>query len=317
MALDTDRYDAVVSSQLPATKERDIAIPLMGAAIAVTAWGSSGVVIRHIDMGGLAIVVYRFWIYALILVGFMWARGTRVSLRIMRHTAAGGIALAADVALFFSAVKETTIVNATVIGALQPVIVGVVAWKFFGERIRGRDITLAGIAIAAVVVVVAAGTGRPEWNITGDLLAVGALFAWSGYFIFSKGSRDVLTPGEFTLGTALWTAGLNTPLAVAFGQDLSWPSATNWAWLLLLAFGAGTVGHVLMNWSLVRIPLWLGSTFTLLIPVVSATLAWMFLDQPLRATQVAAMVVVLGALGVMIRGQTTQPDAIPEPVETA
>jgi drug/metabolite transporter (DMT)-like permease len=298
------------------SQDQDIGLPLLGAAIAVTAWGSSGVVIRHIDMGALAIAVYRFWIYAVILVAFMWIRGTRLNKHIMLHSMAGGIALAADVALFFSAVKETTIVNATVIGALQPVVVGVVAWRVFGERIRGRDIALAGIAIASVVLVVVAGTGQPEWNIKGDLLSVCALFAWSAYFIFSKSSRGVLTSGEFTLGTAVWTAALNTPLAIAFGQDLSVPSSTDWLWLLVLAFGAGLVGHVLMNWSLVRIPLWLGSSFTLLIPVVSASLAWLFLDQPLKPAQVGAMVVVLLALGAMIRGQTTQPAATPEVAET-
>ncbi len=299
-------------------RDREFTLGLVGAALAVTAWGSSGVVIRHIDMGGLAIAVYRFWIYALILVAWMWARGVRVSTRIMRHTAAGGLALGLDVALFFSAVKETTIVNATVIGALQPIVVGFVAWRFFGERIRGRDVGLAAVAIAAVVVVVAAGTGRPEWNVTGDLLAVGALFAWSAYFIFSKQSREVLTPGEFTLGTALWTAAINTPLAIVFGQDLSSPSASDWVWLLALAFGAGIVGHVLMNWSLVRIPLWLGSTFTLLIPVTSASMAWLFLDQPLRAVQVLAMVVVLAALTIMVRGQTSPrpgPSVEPEPAD--
>ena len=297
-------------------QRRDFSLGLVGAAIAVTAWGSSGVVIRHVDMGGLAIAVYRFWIYGLILVAWMWARGVKLSSRIMRHTAAGGIALGLDVALFFSAVKETTIVNATVIGAMQPIVVGFVAWRFFGERIRGRDVGLAAVAIGAVVVVVAAGTGRPEWNVTGDLLSIGALFAWSGYFIFSKQSRGVLTPGEFTLGTALWTAGINTPLAIAFGQDLSWPSSGDWVWLIVLAFGAGIVGHVLMNWSLVRIPLWLGSTFNLLIPVTAATMAWLFLDQPLRAVQVLAMIVVLAALGGMVRGQTApknQPSVDPEP----
>lgn len=301
----------------PTDVQREFGLALIGAALAVTAWGSAGVVIRHIDMGGLAIAVYRFWIYAIALMIFMGIRGTWVSVRIMRHTLAGGIALGADVALFFSAVKETTIVNATVIGALQPIVVGIVAWRFFGERIRGRDAGLGGVAIVAVVVVVAAGTGRPEWNITGDLLAVGALLAWSGYFIFSKSSRTRLTPMEFTLGTALWTALINTPLAVVFGQDLSAPSGRDLVWLLVLAFGAGVVGHILMNWSLVRIPLWLGSTFTLLIPVTSAAMAWLFLDQPLGALQVVAMAVVLAALALMIRGQTapTPPDA-PEAPES-
>lgn len=304
-----------MSEPTAASIEREAGLALIGAALAVVAWGSAGIIIRNIGMGGLAIAVYRFWVYSIALVAFMWWRGTRISWRIMRLSALGGIALGLDVALFFSAVKETTIVNATVIGALQPIVVGIVAWKFFGERIGRRDIGLGVVAIGAVVVVIAAGASRPEWNIGGDLLAAGALFAWSGYFIFSKGSRGRMTSGEFTVGTAIWTAIINTPLALLFGQDLSLPSVRDWLWLLLLALGAGVVGHVLMNWSLVRIPLWMGSSFTLLIPVTSAAMAWLFLDEPLRAIQVAAMVVVLMALGVMIRSQTTPAQAATEPVD--
>ena len=74
-----------------------------------------------------------------------------------------------------------------------------------------------------------------------------------------------------------------------------------------MAVGSGLVGHALMNWSLVRIPLWVGSTFTLLIPVFSALLAWIFLDEAISAAQGAAMAVVIGALAVVVRGQS-QPD---------
>jgi len=290
-------------------------LAVFGAAAAVTAWGSAGVVIRHIDMGGLAVAVYRFWIYAIALGVWMGARGTRIDLRILRHTMAGGIALALDVALFFSAVKETTIANATVIGALQPIVVGAVAWRFFGERIRGRQILLAAIALMAVTTVILGGASDNQASLFGDLLAVGALFAWSGYFIFSKASRDVLTPAEFTLGTALWTAALNTPLALLFGQDLSWPTTSDWGWLLLLAFGAGIVGHTAMNWSLVRIPLWLGSTFTLLIPVAGTSLAWLFLDEALKPVQIVAMFVVIGALAALVVDQTTADGAQPAPAD--
>jgi len=300
-----------------ATEARDpqFGLALVGAAVAVVIWGASGVLINKIDMGGLAIAVYRFWIYAIVLVLWMRTRGIRVTRELMRNTAAGGIALGLDVALFFSAVKETTIVNATVISALQPVLVGAVAWRFFGERVRSRDIFLAAMAIVATLVVVAAGTDQAEWNLFGDLLAVGSVIAWSGYFVFSKASRGVVTSSEYTLGTALWTCLITTPLAMAFGQDLSWPSATNWAWLIVLALSAGVFGHVVMNWSLVRIPLWLGSTLTLLIPVSAATLAWIFLDQALTVVQVVAMVAVIATLALLVSGQTMEQKApVAEPL---
>ena len=141
-------------------------------------------------------------------------------------------------------------------------------------------------------------------DIVGDLLAVGALLSWSAYFIFAKQAKDKISSQEYTVGASLWTAAVNIPLAFAFGQDLSLPSAQNWIWLVILAFGAGLFGHEMMNWSIQQIPLWISSTFTLLIPVVSAIAAWIWLGEPLTAIQVVAMAVVLGALGAIVSSQT-------------
>ena len=90
-----------------------------------------------------------------------------------------------------------------------------------------------------------------------------------------------------------------------FGQSLAWPSWTNWGWLIGLAFGAGLLGHEMMNWSLRRIPIWLGSTFTLVVPVISSLAAWVWLGEPLNLLQGVAMAVVLGALALIVTGQTT------------
>ena len=51
---------------------------------------------------------------------------------------------------------------------------------------------------------------------------------------------------------------------------------------MLLALVPGLLGHGLMNWSLTRIPVWLGSTLTLAIPVTSTILAWLFIDEDVR-----------------------------------
>jgi len=284
---------------------RDLSAGLVGAAIAVCAWSTGTVLAKGIEMGGLAIGSYRFSMFSLALIAWMWFRKTPFTLHSVRATAFGGIALGADIALFFSAVKETSIVNATIIGSLQPILVGVVAARFFGEKIRGRDALWSLVALAGVIVIVTTSTADDVSSLKGDLLAMGAMFSWSAYFIASKGSKGKVTPTEFTAGTALWTAIIVTPLGFAFGQDMSWPSWKNWALLAAMAIGSGIIGHVLMNWSLVRIPLWVGSTFTLLIPVFSAIIAWIFLDEAIALRQALAMGVVIGSLAVIVRGQST------------
>ncbi len=281
---------------------------LIGAGLAVTAWGSGTIIAKAMEMGGLSIAAYRFALYFVILVVWMRVRGTPFTARVIRHSMYGGIALGLDVALFFSAVKLTSVVNATVIGSLQPVLVGVVAARFFGERIRASDALWSVVALAGVMIVVVSTAGSATSSRAGDLLAVGALLSWSAYFIASKQSRGTLTAQEFTLGTAAWTAAINFPLALAFGQDLSFPSTNDVVLLLLLTFIAGVIGHSLMNWSLVLIPLWVGSTFTLLIPVASSLLAWLFLGEALGWWQAIGMGVVIGPMAAIVVGQSRTKD---------
>jgi drug/metabolite transporter (DMT)-like permease len=288
----------------PSTSEaRDVSRGLIGAVIAVCAWSTGTVLAKYIDMGGLAIGFWRFAFFAVAIAIWLRAGGTRLRWRIMRDSLWGGLALGADVALFFSAVKLTSVVNATIIGALQPIVVGVVAARFFGEQIRARDALWSLMALSGVVVVVLASAGDAISDLRGDALAFAAMLSWSAYFIASKDSKKRLTSTEFTAGTALWTALICAPAGLIAGQDMSWPSATNWAWLVAMAVGAGIVGHALMNWSLVRIPLWVGSTFTLAIPVFSTILAWAILGEAVSIVQGLAMAVVLVALGAIVHGQ--------------
>ncbi len=296
----------------------DVSRGLLGAGIAVCAWSTGTVLAKGIGMGGLAIGAYRFWFFAICIVVWMYVRGARFRWRVVRNSMWGGIALGADVALFFSAIKLTSVVNATIIGSMQPIVVGVIAARFFGERIRPRDALWSLVALSGTVVVVTAAAGDDISDVRGDLLALAAMLSWSGYFIASKNSKRNMTPTEFTAGTALWTAAICTPLGFAFGQDMSWPSWQHWALLAAMAVGSGIVGHALMNWSLVRIPLWVGSTFTLLIPVFSAILAWIFLGEAVALAQWVAMAVVIGALAVVVHGQSrparaAAPSSEPQP----
>ena len=106
----SDAEESVASSQ-------SLSLGLFGAAIAVSAWGSSGVIVKALDLDPVAISFYRFTVYSFAIFLVLRLRGNKPTLRVLKHSAAGGISLGVDVVLFFTAVKTTTIVNATTIGA--------------------------------------------------------------------------------------------------------------------------------------------------------------------------------------------------------
>jgi drug/metabolite transporter (DMT)-like permease len=307
----SDRYVARVAptstdpANAAAAQARDLSRGLVGAGIAVCAWSTGTILAKYIDMGSMAIGFYRFAFFAVMIIAWMYSQGTPLRLRVMRDSLWGGIALGADIALFFSAVKLTSVVNATIIGSMQPIVVGVIAARFFGETIGLRNVMWSLVALGGTFVVVASSAGDATNDWRGDLLALAAMLSWSAYFITSKNSKKTMTSTEFTAGTALWTVLICAPLGLAFGQDMSWPSLSNWGLLILMAVSSGLIGHAMMNWSLVRIPLWVGSTFTLLIPVFSALMAWVFLGEAVSAVQAVAMAVVIGALAIVVRNQAT------------
>lgn len=297
---------------------------VLGALSAMIAWGASGILAKSIDMGGLAIGVYRFWLSTVVFLAYLGVVGLRrtdgMTMAKFRVALPGGIGLGLDVAFFFSAVKLTTVANATIVIALQPLLMMYLASRVLGERVRRSNVAWSLVALAGVGLLVYGSSGLPGWSLTGDLLAVGALLAWTAYLFFSKRTQDRLSPLEYTAATSLITAVINTPLALAFGQDLSWPSRRDWLLLLLMAFGSGMFAHLLMNWSLTRIPVWLGSTMSLLIPAGATAMAWAVLGESVTMLQVAGISLTLLALlaitrfGALGRGDT-ESDGSAGPVE--
>ena len=280
--------------------ERRPALGVTSAVVAVVVWGTSSVLIKEVEgLNGVAISAYRLWIGAVLITGAFLVSGGRLSWRLLRLSMWGAVAFLADIIFFFTALQETSVANATVIGALQPLLMLLVAGPLFGETPRWTDGAWGVVAIGGAALVVLGGDGGGVNSTTGDLLAVGALLAWTAYFITSKTARTQLTSFEYLTGLSIVSAVLVIPVPFVLGQPLGSPSGEAWALITVIAVVNGALGHFLMNWSHQHVPLVAISLLTLGIPVVSAATAAVFIDEPLVAIQVAGMAVVVGALGIV------------------
>ena len=114
----------LVAPAATAAKSRnDRSLGIAGATLAVTAWGTSGIIVRFIDMGAFALIAYRFLLYAIVVTVVLAVRRTPVTRAGMRHSLWGGLSMGATVGLFITAVKYTTIANVTIMNALHVVVV--------------------------------------------------------------------------------------------------------------------------------------------------------------------------------------------------
>ena len=165
----------------PALSERALGVP--AAAVAMVGWAASGVIAKGIsELGPLAVVFWRMWLYTGLVALFLWANRTPLRLSSIKVSFWGGFSLAFDIMLFFVALRMTTVANATVVASLQPLLMLFLAPRIFGEQPGRRHWGLALVAIGGIAIVVLGSSGLTEWSVFGDLLAFGALFAWTGLF---------------------------------------------------------------------------------------------------------------------------------------
>ena len=272
---------------------------LVAAVLAVVMWSSGNIMVRSVDMPGVQIAFWRITLSAIVYWLFLRLRGRTITREQFRRSAPAAVSIAIEIAVFFVAIKHTTVANTTIIGALQPVILLAVLSRF-GERVTRVLIGIIGLAVAGILLVVIGSSAAATWSPWGDFLAVIALVFFSSYFFYAKKARATVPSFEFQ--TAVWIIGSVTllPIAVFDAGGVVPPTAGQWMWLAALLLVPGT-GHLLMNWSHPRLKLSLTSILTLLMPILSTIGAALLLDEPVGALQIVGIIVVMAALTLAIR----------------
>ncbi len=273
---------------------------MAAAAAAVVVWGVSSVLIKQVEgLSGLGVACYRIWLGAVVVTLVFMGSGGRLSRRLLRLSLWGGLTFAADLVLYFCAVQVTSIANATVIGALQPILVLGVASRLFGERSHPAELVWGAVAVVGTGLVVVGGDGGGANSLGGDALAVGALVAWTAYFVCTKTARQQLSAFEYLTGMAIVAAVAVAPLPLLVPGTLGATNTAGWVTIVYITLINGLLGHFLMSFAHGHVSLLTISLLTLGIPVGAAAAAALWIDEPLTVVQIGGMAVVLVALGMV------------------
>jgi drug/metabolite transporter (DMT)-like permease len=270
------------------------------AMVAVVCWGLGNVLVKHIRLTGLSLAFNRLCLGSVVFTAALLVTGGRLSWRTIRLAAPGGVAFGIDVALFFTAIKHTSVADASIITALQPALVFLVAGRLFGEKLTARIVGWTALAIVGVGIAVvgsASGAGR---TLEGDLIASASLAAWAWYFVASKQARQQLRTLEYQAGLTIVAALVVAPVALATSHDLVVQNWSTAGWVVVMVVVPGG-GHLIMNWAHQYAPITLTSMITLGIPVVGTIGAALLLGEPVTLVQSLGMGVVLVALALILR----------------
>jgi len=293
----------------PAPGARHAEFALLGACVAAIAWGIGPLAVRGIDSGAVNTAFWRLWLA--VPIAWLLARPAGgLDLRTLRRAIGPGVLFALSLITGWTAIRETSVANATIIPALQPVLVLVVASRTFGERIRARDLVFGAIGLAGVVVFLAVASDTSGATRRGDIWAVAGLVVWVGYFVETKRLRtrhDDVHTLPLLAGVMLCAAITITPYLLITEGPPEPLQGVDWLWVLFIVFIPGFTGHGLMTWAQRHAPVSLLSVVMLLSPIVSAVGAWVIFGQALLPVQFLAGALVLGSVAAVVSGHRAVP----------
>jgi drug/metabolite transporter (DMT)-like permease len=221
--------------------------------------------------------------------------------RARRLAAVAGIFFAGDLLFWHHAIEAVGAGLATVLGNLQVLVVGFVAWIVFGER--PSRATLAALPIVLVGVVLISGivgTGAYGADPTlGVILGVLTALCYAGYLLLIRlGGRDVRRPAGpvaiATLATALVASGIG-----AAGGDLDLtPGPASLFWLAILGITSQSIGYLCISISLPRLPAVITSIILLVQPVVTVGLSMVLLGERPSVGQLLGVALVIGGIAI-------------------
>ncbi len=297
----------VVARQIVQRRDRLAArndLPLLAGIVAVVAWGVGPLFIRGMSVSFGTIVFYRLWAGVVVMITMARMTGGSVDRATMRVTWLPGIFFGTSMVFGFWSFQETSIANATIIGAMTPAIILVAAAKLYGERRSGAQLVgaAAGFAGVAIVVIGAGGTGGA--TLKGDLLAAVNLVLWCVYLLVTKRVRAAgMHAGSYIASIFLWSAIVVTPWCLAVSDDLGAMTFRDVLLVLGMCLIPGLVGHSLMSWAQSDLDVSIVSLLGLANPVVAAVGAWIVYDQSLNGWQYLGSVLVLAGLASVVADQ--------------
>jgi drug/metabolite transporter (DMT)-like permease len=292
---------------------------VLAGALGALVIAFSGILVRLADVSPVTAAFFRC-AYALPLLGLLaWIERRRHGPRPRRDrllALGAGVFFAADLITWHYSIGAVGAGLATVLGNVQVVVVGVLAWLVLGERPENR--TLAAVPVVFLGVVLISGVvGSGAYGEDPVLGVVYGLVTAVTYALFLLVLRQAGTGLRRPAGP-LFDATLSATVCcavagVAIGDLDPVPDLEAQAWLVLLALSSQVVGWLLISVSLPRLPAVITSILLMLQPVSTVFLGVVLLSEAPSAVQLSGVAIVLAGVALA----TLQPTSRRRPVSTS
>jgi drug/metabolite transporter (DMT)-like permease len=274
---------------------------VLAAVLGAMVISFSAILVRLAEVSPSTAAFFRC-AYALpVLALLAWQESRRYGPRTLRERVplwVAGVMFAADLTFWHHSIEAVGAGLATVLGNIQVVLVGLLAWVALGERPDNRSLVSIPVVFTGVVLIsgVVGGGAYGDDPLLGVVFGVLTAITYALFIlILRQGNADVRRPAGPLFDATLSGAVFSAIGGIVVG-DIDWvPDLEAQAWLVLLALSSQVLGWLLISVSLPRLPAVLTSIVLMLQPVTTVFLGAVLLAEAPSAVQLLGVaIVVLG-----------------------
>ena len=271
----------------------------------------SAIFVKWTHLPGVTSGFYRLAISTLVLaVPFLRQRADRPPLnrRALALGALGGVWFSLDVIAWNTSLTYASAASATLLGNTSSVIVALVAWLIFREKLRGKFWLGLFIAVAGVLLVLGADLitvqetqAIADARTYGNLLSLLGAFFYAGYLLTTQRTRAHLD----TVSSLFFMSAVGSVILLAVnvtqGQPLIGFAPQTWLALLGLALITHVGVWLAINDALGHLRASIVSVTLLAQPVMTALFSIPLLGEALFPLQIIGGGLVLGGIYIVNR----------------
>lgn len=205
---------------------------------------------------------------------------------------AAGVCFGVDLALWNSALVETTVATATFLVNTTPIFVGVFAVAVWHERLAPSLVAGGALALFGTALLLGDDLGASS-SLKGDAMALAAALFYSGYLLFIQRARRGLDAARAVALSGLSATAVLGGVALLRGDPFVGFPWHSWGVFLATAVISHLAGVVGIVWALAHLRATFAAIALLAQPVGTALLGWWWLDEGLTPLE------TLGGLGVI------------------
>jgi drug/metabolite transporter (DMT)-like permease len=270
-------------------------------------WSGNFVLSRgmHADIPPLALSFWR-WIVAIIILAPFGMKHFLAQKDLIRRNyrfiaTQGLLGVTGFNSLVYLALQSTTAINAVLLCSCIPVIIVLISWLLYGERIRPRQCLGVGISLTGVLLIISGGEPatlvRMQFN-RGDLLVFLAAIFWAFYSTNLRKYPRGLHPLAYQTGIMLVGLCALTPLyglEMLSGKSLVFSRAALTT-IIYVALFASVLAFIFWNRAVTALGANVAGPFIHLMPVFSTVLAVAFLGEAFTRNHLTSICLIFGGI---------------------